>query len=301
MYLPPEAQDRLLDDITALSAPGSRVATEHMDMASVPADWAQRLTERSQRIGSTINLAELFYMGDRNSAADYLTATVGRSTSARPSKPSPRTDSRCPMTKWRLLQAVPDTSAQSSSKGASWHARRRHLGSGLQRRRDGDDGRRATRAEPPRAVDRRPVRRTAGARRWHRLHDQILDGEIIVRRRRPELHGAAGRRGHGRTHPLLRSDVHRRRQARGQAGRDPGCGSGRAGLPIAVAGRHRGLRGRPAGGHRVQDADPGRTQAPPRRRRARSWRSTCGKTGRRRCWTTVSIRSSRRRGARRGC
>jgi methyltransferase (TIGR00027 family) len=74
VYLPPEAQDRLLDAITALSAPGSRVATEHMDMTSIPADWAQRLTERSQRIGSTINLAELFYMGDRNSATDYLTA-----------------------------------------------------------------------------------------------------------------------------------------------------------------------------------------------------------------------------------
>jgi methyltransferase (TIGR00027 family) len=74
VYLPPEAQDRLLDAITALSAPGSRVATEHMDMASIPPDWAQRLTERSQRIGSTINLVELFYMGDRNSAGDYLKA-----------------------------------------------------------------------------------------------------------------------------------------------------------------------------------------------------------------------------------
>jgi methyltransferase (TIGR00027 family) len=73
VYLPPEAQDRLLDAITTLSAPGSRVATEHMDMASIPPDWAQRLTERSQRLGSTINLAELFYMGERNSAGDYLT------------------------------------------------------------------------------------------------------------------------------------------------------------------------------------------------------------------------------------
>ncbi|WP_319445700.1 MULTISPECIES: class I SAM-dependent methyltransferase [unclassified Mycobacterium] len=74
VYLPPEAQDRLLDNITALSAPGSRVATEHMDLTTIPADWAHRLTERSQRLGSTINLAELFYMGERNSAGDYLTA-----------------------------------------------------------------------------------------------------------------------------------------------------------------------------------------------------------------------------------
>jgi methyltransferase (TIGR00027 family) len=74
VYLPPEAQDRLLDAITELSTPGSRVATEHMDMTSIPADWAQRLTERSQRIGSTINLAELFYMGERSSAGGYLKA-----------------------------------------------------------------------------------------------------------------------------------------------------------------------------------------------------------------------------------
>ncbi|MDT5299722.1 MAG: hypothetical protein QOG79_2964 [Mycobacterium sp.] len=74
VYLPPEAQDRLFDSITELSAPGSRVATEHMDMRGLPADWAQQLTQRSQRISSSINLAELFYTGERNNAADYLAA-----------------------------------------------------------------------------------------------------------------------------------------------------------------------------------------------------------------------------------
>jgi methyltransferase (TIGR00027 family) len=73
VYLPPEAQDRLFDNITELSALGSRVATEHMDMRGLPSDWAQRLTERSQRFNSSINLAELFYTGERNSAAEYLT------------------------------------------------------------------------------------------------------------------------------------------------------------------------------------------------------------------------------------
>jgi methyltransferase (TIGR00027 family) len=72
VYLPPEAQDRLFDNIAALSAPGSRIATEHLDLRSIPSDWAERLTERSRRIGSNINLAELFYTGDRNTAADYL-------------------------------------------------------------------------------------------------------------------------------------------------------------------------------------------------------------------------------------
>jgi methyltransferase (TIGR00027 family) len=71
-YLPPEAQDRLFDNIAALSAPGSRIATEHLDMNGMPSDWAERLTERSRRLGSNINLAELFYTGDRNTAADYL-------------------------------------------------------------------------------------------------------------------------------------------------------------------------------------------------------------------------------------
>jgi methyltransferase (TIGR00027 family) len=72
VYLPPDAQDRLFDNIAGLSAAGSRIATEHMDLTDVPSDWAERLTERSRRIGSNINLAELFYTGDRNTAADYL-------------------------------------------------------------------------------------------------------------------------------------------------------------------------------------------------------------------------------------
>jgi methyltransferase (TIGR00027 family) len=73
VYLPPDAQDRLFDNIAALSAPGSRIATEHMDMRNIPSDWAQKLTERSERVGSNINLAELFFTGERNSAAEYLT------------------------------------------------------------------------------------------------------------------------------------------------------------------------------------------------------------------------------------
>ncbi|OBL01454.1 SAM-dependent methyltransferase [Mycobacterium sp. 1245499.0] len=74
VYLPPEAQDRLFDNIAAVSAPGSRIATEHLDLRSIPSDWAQKLTERSRRISSSINLAELFYTGERNTAAEYLGA-----------------------------------------------------------------------------------------------------------------------------------------------------------------------------------------------------------------------------------
>lgn len=74
VYLPPAAQDALLDHIDALSAPGSRIATEQMDMSSLPEDWAEQLTERSRRLGSHLNLAELFYAGERHPAAQYLSA-----------------------------------------------------------------------------------------------------------------------------------------------------------------------------------------------------------------------------------
>ena len=74
VYLPPDAQDRLFDNITALSAPGSRLATEHMDLTSMPDDWAEKLDERSRWAGSDIRLSELFYSGDRNVAGEYLSA-----------------------------------------------------------------------------------------------------------------------------------------------------------------------------------------------------------------------------------
>ena len=74
IYLPPDAQDRLFDNITALSAPGSRLATEHMDIKGSADEWTEKLSERLRRMGSSINLTELFYMGDRNTAGEYLTS-----------------------------------------------------------------------------------------------------------------------------------------------------------------------------------------------------------------------------------
>jgi methyltransferase (TIGR00027 family) len=74
IYLPPEAQDRLFDNITELSAPGSRLATEHMDIQGSPGEWTEKLNERSRRMGSNLDLADLFYTGERNSAGDYLTS-----------------------------------------------------------------------------------------------------------------------------------------------------------------------------------------------------------------------------------
>jgi methyltransferase (TIGR00027 family) len=73
IYLPPEAQDRLLDNITALSAPDSRFATEFMAAGTaLPDSWRDRFKKYSAQIGSDIDLPALFYDGDRNAAGDYL-------------------------------------------------------------------------------------------------------------------------------------------------------------------------------------------------------------------------------------
>jgi methyltransferase (TIGR00027 family) len=73
IYLPPDAQDRLFDNITALSVAGSRLATEHMDIQGSADEWTEKLSERSRRMGSNLDLAKLFYTADRTSAAEYLT------------------------------------------------------------------------------------------------------------------------------------------------------------------------------------------------------------------------------------
>ena len=74
MYLPPEAQDRLFDYITALSAPGSRIATEyHPDNGSTMAERGKAMSDRWATIGCDVDLSGLFYEGERNNVADYLT------------------------------------------------------------------------------------------------------------------------------------------------------------------------------------------------------------------------------------
>ena len=74
MYLPPEAQDRLFDNITELSAPGSKLATEyHPDSDSTMTQRAQEFNDRWAKVGCDVNLSGLFYDGDRANVADYLT------------------------------------------------------------------------------------------------------------------------------------------------------------------------------------------------------------------------------------
>ena len=76
-YLPPDSQDRLLDTITELSAPGSRVAVESVPNID-PSDHKKAI-ERMQAAsarwrdhGFDLDITELVYLGDRNEAASYL-------------------------------------------------------------------------------------------------------------------------------------------------------------------------------------------------------------------------------------
>ena len=82
IYLPPEAQDRLFDDITALSAPGSRLATEHLPDLSVLTDTDRMaaFAQRWQRHGLDLDWSDLIYDGDRHQVPDYLSDRGWQST-----------------------------------------------------------------------------------------------------------------------------------------------------------------------------------------------------------------------------
>lgn len=76
-YLPPDAQDKLLDTITELSAPGSRLATESapsidQDDVDKAMERMQSTAERWREHGYDLDWANLVYLGDRNEPATYL-------------------------------------------------------------------------------------------------------------------------------------------------------------------------------------------------------------------------------------
>ena len=73
-YLPPEAQDRLFDEITRLSAAGSRMATDWQPDMQVLSNDSVRAIVASQR-AKGLDLddpSELTYLGERNGVVDYL-------------------------------------------------------------------------------------------------------------------------------------------------------------------------------------------------------------------------------------
>src|SRR5947209_13410204 len=84
MYLPPDAQDRLFDNITELSAPGSKLATEyHGDSGRTMSQRARQFNERWANLGCDIDLSGLFFDGERSNVVDYL-ADKGWRVSTRP-------------------------------------------------------------------------------------------------------------------------------------------------------------------------------------------------------------------------
>jgi methyltransferase (TIGR00027 family) len=90
-YLPPEAQDRLLDNVTALSADGSRLACEAIpDMSEVDIEKAHEMMSRStakwREHGFDLEFGELGYQGERNDVAAYLDDLGWRSDGTRMSE-----------------------------------------------------------------------------------------------------------------------------------------------------------------------------------------------------------------------
>jgi methyltransferase (TIGR00027 family) len=75
IYLPPEAQDMLFDRINELSAPGSRVATEHIpDVSMFSDERSQQITDRLKKYGHDLEMKDLIYHGERSHVIEYLTA-----------------------------------------------------------------------------------------------------------------------------------------------------------------------------------------------------------------------------------
>lgn len=76
-YLPPEAQDRLLDQISELSAPGSRVAVEAVpsQQQADQEEMRERMqasTDQWREHGFDLEFSELVFFGERAVVADYL-------------------------------------------------------------------------------------------------------------------------------------------------------------------------------------------------------------------------------------
>jgi methyltransferase (TIGR00027 family) len=73
IYLPPDAQDGLLDMVTTLSAPGSTVATEYAPgIIDFDADKAREMTAAMRLQGLDLDMPELVYPGPRSNVMEYL-------------------------------------------------------------------------------------------------------------------------------------------------------------------------------------------------------------------------------------
>jgi methyltransferase (TIGR00027 family) len=71
-FLPPEAQDRLLDNITALSADGSQLVAEIFINTGPNQNALDGASQRWQANGLDVALVDLGFPGERSDAATYL-------------------------------------------------------------------------------------------------------------------------------------------------------------------------------------------------------------------------------------
>jgi methyltransferase (TIGR00027 family) len=71
-FLPSEAQDRLLDQVTGLSADGSQLVAEVFLNSGVNGDALNAASEKWRENGLDIALGDLGFPGERNDAATYL-------------------------------------------------------------------------------------------------------------------------------------------------------------------------------------------------------------------------------------
>ncbi|BBZ35170.1 SAM-dependent methyltransferase [Mycolicibacterium confluentis] len=73
IYLPAEAQDRLFDQITELSVPGSAVATEYAPgIMDFDAEKAREMSESLRTQGLDLDMSSLVYAGQRSHVMEYL-------------------------------------------------------------------------------------------------------------------------------------------------------------------------------------------------------------------------------------
>jgi methyltransferase (TIGR00027 family) len=76
-FLPPDAQDRMLDTVTSLSANGSRLVTEtfmdtaHLDPVGAEDMW-RTVSQQWRDHGADVEVWDLLYQGERNDVSTYL-------------------------------------------------------------------------------------------------------------------------------------------------------------------------------------------------------------------------------------
>jgi len=71
-YLPPAAQDRLLEDVTTVSAPGSRFAADHLPWTNLQLEEGRAFVELWREEGLDVELATLTYEGEYRYVPEYF-------------------------------------------------------------------------------------------------------------------------------------------------------------------------------------------------------------------------------------